>query len=91
MHNHSVNRGDERVNVTTGALVSGHMHNMLSKLGRTKHYMPAIEPRGALRAQEELRTVCVGTCIGHGEDTRAQMTQLKVLIFKLGPVNTTSA
>jgi len=43
----------------------------------------AIQPLGLDGAQEELGAVGVGTSVGHGEDARASVLQLEVLISEL--------
>ena len=45
--------------------------------------MLAIKPSGLDSADEELRSVGVGTSVGHGQDTRSSMGKGEVLIGKL--------
>jgi len=53
----------------------------------TENNMLSIQPRRFGGTQEKLRTVGVGTSIGHGEDSWAGMLQLKVFIFELVSVD----
>ncbi len=46
-----------------------------------------VQPGGLGRAQEELRAVGVGAGVGHGEDPRAGVLQLEVLVGELVAVD----
>lgn len=48
-----------------------------------EHNVLPIQPSSLHCAQEELRPISVGTSIGHGQDSRASVPQLEVLILKL--------
>ncbi len=52
-----------------------------------KHHVLAIEPGRDDRGDEELRSVGVGTRIGHGKEARAVMLQLEVFIGKLATID----
>ena len=47
----------------------------------------SVKPAGLSSAEEELTSVGVGSGIGHGQDTRPGVLQLKVLIGKLVSVD----
>lgn len=49
--------------------------------------MLSIEPRGLHSADEELRTVGVGSSIGHGHNAGTSVLQGKVLILELVTVD----
>merc|ERR1719414_145313 len=49
--------------------------------------MLPIQPCSLHCAQEELRTVRVRACIGHGEDARAFVLQCEILIRKLRSID----
>ena len=49
--------------------------------------MFAIEPVGLDSAQKELWAVCVGASVGHGQDSRASVLELEVLISELFTVD----
>ena len=49
--------------------------------------MLAVEPVGLDSAQEELRSVGVGTSVGHGKNAGAGVLELKVLILKLHAID----
>lgn len=53
--------------------------------------MLAVQPAGGLGTQEELRAVRVGTGVGHTQDARTGVLQLKVLVRELGAVDGLSA
>ena len=60
----------------------------LHPFGNTSEYnVFSIEPVCFDCAQEELRSICVGSSIGHGEDTRPSVLQLKVLISEFFPID----
>eukprot|EP00397_Hematodinium_sp_SG-2012_P063729 GEMP01088620.1.p2 GENE.GEMP01088620.1~~GEMP01088620.1.p2 ORF type:complete len:134 (-),score=18.65 GEMP01088620.1:30-431(-) len=46
-----------------------------------------IKPLGLHSAQEELRAICVGSSIGHGQDTWASVTQREVFVGKFHPID----
>ena len=48
-------------------------------------------PRSFDSTEEELRAVCIGTGVGHGEDTRASVLLLEILIRKLLAVDRLAA
>ena len=52
-----------------------------------EHDVLAVQPRGLVGAQEELRAVGVGAGVGHGKDSRASVLQLEVLILELHSVD----
>ena len=52
-----------------------------------KHAVLAIQPLRLHSAQEELRTVGVGTGVGHGQNTGASVLKGEVLVSKLGAIN----
>ena len=62
-------------------------HNIHTIADLAKNYVFAIEPRSLLRADEELRSIGVGSCVGHRQDSRSSMLQREVLIGKLVSVN----
>ena len=43
----------------------------------------SVEPRAGNRTQEELRSVGVGSGVGHGKDSRSSVLELEVLIREL--------
>lgn len=47
----------------------------------------AIEPRGDNGGNEELRTVGVGSGVGHGQEERLVVSELEVLVGKLVTVD----
>lgn len=49
--------------------------------------MLAIQPGRIDRANEELRSVGIGTGIRHGKNSLAFMSQLKVFVFKAGAID----
>jgi len=49
----------------------------------TKDDMLAIQPRSLGSANKELRTVGVGSSVGHAEDARAGVLELEVLVLEL--------
>ena len=49
--------------------------------------MASIEPAGLNSGDEKLRSVGVGTSVGHAQKTSANVVELKVLIGKLFAVN----
>lgn len=49
--------------------------------------MLAIEPRSLDGAEEELRAVGAWASVGHGEDTRAGVLKLEVLVLELVAVD----
>ena len=49
--------------------------------------MLSVEPRARDGAQEELGTVCVGSSIGHGQDSGTGVLELEVLIRELVSVD----
>ena len=46
---------------------------------------------GLLQSDEELGVVCVPTAVRHGQEARARVSDVKVLIFKLSTVDGLSA
>jgi len=53
----------------------------------TKDDMLAIQPRSLGSANKELRTVGVGSSVGHAEDARAGVLELEVLVLELVAVD----
>ena len=49
--------------------------------------MSSIQPRGISCADEELRTIGVGSSIGHREGSLSSVLQLKVFVFKFGAID----
>lgn len=47
----------------------------------------AVEPRGDDSSDEELRAVCVGSGVGHGQESRLGVLKVEVLVGKLGAVD----
>jgi hypothetical protein len=47
----------------------------------------AVQPRGLVEANEELRSVGVGASVGHGQNTLASVSELEVLVSKLGTID----
>ena len=50
-----------------------------------------IKPRSLDGAEEELRSVGVGSGIGHGQNTRSSVLEGKVLVLKLVSINRLSS
>lgn len=75
-------------NLRTGAAIGATIalnqtHHVHALSHAAKHNMLPIQPRGLHCAQEELGTIGVRTSIGHGQDSRASVPQLEVLVRKL--------
>merc|ERR1719401_3379795 len=49
--------------------------------------MLAIQPSSLNGAEEELRSVGVRACIGHGQDARTGMLQLEILVSEFRTIN----
>merc|ERR1712022_82837 len=49
--------------------------------------MLTVEPVGLDGAEEELRAVGVGACVGHGQNAFTRVLQCEVLVLKLGAVD----
>ncbi len=54
---------------------------------RPKDNVLSIQPGSIGRAQKELGSICVGSGVGHGQDTGACVSKLKVFIGELVSVN----
>ena len=52
-----------------------------------EHDVLPVEPGRGHRAQEELRAVRVGPGVRHGQDPRARVRQVEILVRKLGTVD----
>ena len=61
-------------------------HNFLPLNHFSENYVLSIQPRTLHKSDEELRTIGMGSCIGHREEVRLIVSVLKTLIFKLAPV-----
>ena len=57
----------------------------------TEHGVLTVQERGPGGTQEELRTIGVGTRIGHGQDARARVREREVLIRKRTTVDGTTS
>lgn len=69
---------------TEGLHFLDHVHPFLHA---AKDNMPAIQPFCFSGADEELGTICVGSSVGHRQDTWSSVLQFKVLIGKLPAVD----
>eukprot|EP00959_Pyramimonas_sp_CCMP1952_P349897 7331091-Pyramimonas_sp.AAC.1 len=56
-----------------------------------EHHVLAVEPGRGCRAQKKLASVGVTTRIGHGQDARPRVAQLKVLVGELLSVDRSSS
>mmetsp|Transcript_34088 Transcript_34088/g.87169 ORF Transcript_34088/g.87169 Transcript_34088/m.87169 type:complete len:412 (+) Transcript_34088:286-1521(+) len=59
------------------------LHHVHALHHLAKHDVLAVQPGRLSSAQEELRAISAGPRVGHGEDARAGVLELKVLVFKL--------
>ena len=57
-----------------------HVHSLLHL---TKDHMATIQPRAGHSGDEELRSVGIRSAVGHGQETRAVVLQVEVLISEL--------
>ena len=63
------------------------LHNIHAVSHSAKHHMLAIQPLSLHRAKEELRSIRVGSSVGHGQNSRSAVLEGEVLICKLGAVD----
>lgn len=54
------------------------LQKLLARLNLAKDGVLSIQPRGVLEADEELRSIGVGTSVGHGQN-RTSVSDLEVL------------
>jgi len=66
------------------------LHHIQTLNHLTEHNVLAIQPCGLHGAQEELGAICVGSSVGHGEDSRSSVLELEVLIGELVSVDALS-
>ncbi|KAI0560751.1 hypothetical protein FGB62_101g018 [Gracilaria domingensis] len=62
-------------------------HHVQAADHRAEHHVLAVQPRGLLRADEELRAVGVGPGVGHGQRAGAQVLEREVLVVELVAVD----
>lgn len=78
--------GDDDVLAGLSALGSDGLHRLhdIHPLADSpEHHVLSIQPLGLDGAQEELRPVGVGSCVGHGEDAGSGVFLLEVLVGEL--------
>mmetsp|Transcript_65449 Transcript_65449/g.80130 ORF Transcript_65449/g.80130 Transcript_65449/m.80130 type:complete len:235 (-) Transcript_65449:200-904(-) len=66
----------------TGSHFFNLLHHLIAFHDFSEDDMFAIQVGSLGRAEEELRAVGVGPCIGHGEDPRTRVLQLEAFIFE---------
>ena len=57
----------------------------------SKHDMFAIEMRGLYKAEEELRSVCIWSGVGHWQDSSSSVLVVEILVLKFGAVDAFAA
>merc|ERR1712137_101621 len=71
--------------------ISGNTFHFVDDLGTidhlTKHGMLAVQPRSLHSGDEELRSVGVGSSVGHREKVFLSVLQSKVLVVELGSID----
>lgn len=63
------------------------LHHIHALLDPPESHMLEVQVLCLLQGDEELRAVCVTPAIGHGQDSRACVLHVKVLVFKLAAVD----
>ena len=83
VHNRNLALGSPAV----GSLSLDFLDKLYSFNNFPKDNMTTIKPRCLNSSNEELRSVCVGSRVGHGQVHGSFMLELEILIVKLGPVD----
>lgn len=80
---------DDLLGGSTGTTANGlnSLDNIHTTGDLTEDDMLTIQPAGDDGGDEELATVGVGTSIGHGQETGSIVSELEVLIGKLGTID----
>ena len=63
------------------------LHNIHAVCHTAKHHMLAIQPLSLHGTKEELRSIRVGSGVGHGQNSRSGVLEGEVLICKLGTID----
>ncbi len=83
----SVNGNLGRSATALGTVALNLLDDIVSFNDLAKDNVLSVQPSGLGSADKELRSVGVGTGIGHGKDTFTSMLQGEVFVFKLGSID----
>jgi hypothetical protein len=71
----------------TAAIHFNEFDNVIPIQHHTKHYMATVQPWRAFHGDKELTSICIGACIGHGQDKGSSVLELKVFVLKFVPID----